>query len=72
MHKAKPFLDKDSSLQRYFSYINSYINDANLTETNTHKTNLKKIYSEQEHAIRWVHIKDRYFIPKNFLYPAKY
>ena len=30
MYKTKPFLDKDSLLSLYFSYIHSYINYANL------------------------------------------
>ena len=46
MYKAKPFLDKDSLLSLYFSYIHSYINYANLTWASSHKTNLKKIHSQ--------------------------
>ena len=30
MYKAKSFLDKDSLLSLYFSYVRSYINYANL------------------------------------------
>ena len=46
MYKAKPFLDKDSLLSLYFSYIHSYIKYANLVWASTHKTNLNKIHSQ--------------------------
>ena len=36
MDKANPFLDKDSLLSLYFSYIHSYINYANLAWASTH------------------------------------
>ena len=58
MYKAKPFLDKDSLLSLYFSYIHSYINYANLAWAGTHKTNLKIIHSHQKHALRIVYNKD--------------
>ena len=64
MHKAKPFLDKDSLLSLYFSYIHSYINYVNLVWASTHKTNLKKIHSQQKHALRIVYNKDRYYRAK--------
>ena len=64
MHKTKPFLDKDSLLSLYFSYIHSYINYVNLVWASTHKTNLKKIHSQQKHALRIVYNKDRYYHTK--------
>ena len=36
MDKANPFLDKDSLLSLYFSYIHSYINYTNLAWASTH------------------------------------
>ena len=60
MYKTKLFLDKDSLLSLYFSYIHSYINYANLAWASTHKTNLKKIHSQQKHALRIVYNNDRY------------
>ena len=54
-YKAKPFLDKDSLVSLYFPYIHSYINHANLALAGTHKTNLKKIHSQQKHALRIVY-----------------
>ena len=64
MYKDKPFLDKDSLLSLYLSYIHSYINYANLASAITHKTNLKKIHSQQEHALRIVYNKDRHYHTK--------
>ena len=64
MYKAKSFLDKDSLLSLYFSYIHSYINYANLAWASTHKTNLEKIHSQQKHALRIVYNKDRYYHTK--------
>ena len=62
--KAKPFLDKDSLLSLCFSYIHSYIYYANLAWASTHKTNLKKIHSQQKHALRIVYNKDTYYHTK--------
>ena len=60
MFKAKPLLDKDSILSLYFSHIHSYINYANLAWASTHKTNSKKIHSQQKHSHRIVYNKERY------------
>ena len=67
MYKAKPFLDKNSLLSLYFSYIPSYINYANLAWTSTYKTNSKKIRSLQKHAPRIVYNKDRYYHAKELI-----
>ena len=42
MHRANPFLDKESLLALYYSYIHSYLNYANLAWGSTYLTNLKK------------------------------
>ena len=67
MYKTKPFLDKDSLLSLYFSYIHSYINYANSAWASTHKTNLKKIHSQQKHPFRIVHNNDRQYYTKELL-----
>ena len=59
LYKAKPYIDKHSLLSLYHSYINPYINYGNITWGSTARTNLKKIYSQQKHAIRIVYSKDR-------------
>ena len=64
LYKAKPFLDKDSPLSLCFSYIHSYINYVNLAWASTRKTNLKKIHSQQKHALRTRNMpynRDRYY-----------
>ena len=48
MYRAKPFLDKESLLALYYSYIHSYLNYANLAWAN-------KLRSQQKHAIRIVY-----------------
>ena len=52
MYRAKPFLDKESLLGLYYSYIHSYLNYASLAWGSTYLMNLKKIRSQQKHAIR--------------------
>ena len=47
IYKAKPYLNKDSLLALYFSYIHSYINYANLVCGSTHRTYLRKINSNK-------------------------
>ena len=42
MYRAKPFLDKESLLALYYSYINSHRNYANLAWSSTYLTNLQK------------------------------
>ena len=60
MYRAKPFLDKESLLALYYSYICSYLNYTNLAWSNTYLTNLKKLRSQQKHAIRIVHNKRKF------------
>ena len=52
IYKAKPFLNKDSLLALYFSYIHSYINYANLVWGSTCTTYLRKINSQQKHTLK--------------------
>ena len=47
MYRAKPFLNKESLLALYYSYIYSYLNYANLAWASTYLTNLKKLRSQQ-------------------------
>ena len=55
MYRAKPFLEKESLLALYCSYIHSYLNYADLAWGITYLPNLKKLRSHQKHAIRTVH-----------------
>ena len=60
MYRAEPFLGKHSLLTLYYSYIHTYLNYANLSWASTNKTNLKKLLSQQKHAIRIVNNKTRF------------
>ena len=60
MYRAKPFLDKETLLALYYSYTHSYLNYANLAWGSTYLTNLKKLRSQQKHAIRIVHNKTKF------------
>ena len=64
MYKAKPFLDKDSLLSQFllYSFIHIYVSSA---WASTHKTNLKKIHSQEKHALRILYYNDRYYHAKN-------
>ena len=59
LYKAKPFIDKHLLLSLYHSYIHFYINCGNIAWGRTTGTNLKKICSQQKHAIWIVYSKDR-------------
>ena len=59
MYRAKPFIDKESLLALYYSYIHSYPNYANLAWGSTYLANLKKLRSQQKHAIRRDHNKTK-------------
>ena len=60
LYRAKPFLGKHYFLTLYYSYIHTYLNYANLTWASTNRTNLKKLLSQQKHAIRIVNNKTRF------------
>ena len=64
IYEAKPYLNKDSLLALYFSYIHSYINYANLVWGSTNRTYLRKINSQQKHALRLIHNKNRFYHSK--------
>ena len=64
IYKAKPYLNKDSLLALYFSYIHSYINYANLVWGSTNRTYLRMINSQQKHAKRLIHDNNRFYHSK--------
>ena len=67
MYRVKPFLDKESFLALFCSSIHSYLNYANLAWSSTYLKNLKKLRSQQKHAILIVHNKANLNVQKNFL-----
>ena len=64
IYKPKPYLNKDSLLWLYFSFIYPYINYVNLVWGSTHRTYLRKINSQQKHALRLIHNKNRFYHSK--------
>ena len=59
-YKARPFLERNALLALYYSYIQTYINYANIAWGSTCRTNLKKINSQQKHAIRIIFNKNKF------------
>ena len=70
MYRAKPFIDKESLLALYYSYIHLYLNYANLAWGSTYLTNLKKLRSQQKHAIRIDHNETKFEHRKELLKSA--
>ena len=60
LYRATPFLGKHSLLTLYYSYIYTYLNYENLSWASTNTTNLKKLMSQQKHAVRIVNNKTRF------------
>ena len=52
LFRSKPYLTKKCLLSLYYSYIHTYISYANMAWGSTYISNLKKINSQQKHAIR--------------------
>ena len=53
LYRTKLFLDKNSHLLTvYYSYIHIYLNCAKLSWGSISRTNLKKLLSQQKHAVR--------------------
>ena len=59
LYRAKLFLDKNSLLALYSSYIHTYLNYANLSWGSTNRTNLKQLLSQQKHAVRIINNRTR-------------
>ena len=55
LHKARPYLDKRALLCLYYSHIHSFLNYANTAWCSTNRKYLKKLQSQQKHAIRIFH-----------------
>ena len=60
LYGAKLFLDKNSLLTLYCSYIHTYLNYANLSWGSTNRTNLKKLLIQQKHAVRIINNRTRF------------
>ena len=52
LFKTTPFLNKQSLLSLYYSYIHNYINYANVAWASAFMTDLKKLSNQKKHAMR--------------------
>ena len=52
LYKAKQVLEIESLKKLYFAFIHSYLNYCNIIWGSTFKSNLKKLYGKQKHALR--------------------
>ena len=59
LYKARDNLSKES-LFSYYAYNHTYVNYANLAWASTIRTNLKKIYSQQKHAVHIIFPKNKF------------
>ena len=59
LYKTMHHLNKKCLLAFCYSYVETYINYANIACGSKHFTNLKKLHSEQKHAIGIVHNNDK-------------
>ena len=59
LYKARRFLNQESLKNTYYAYIHSYLNNTNIARTSTHKTKLKKLFSQQKQATRIIYQKSR-------------
>ena len=64
VYKAKTYLNKESLLALYFSYIHSYINYTSFVWGSKHRTFLRKINSQQKHVLRLIHNSKRFYQSK--------
>ena len=71
LYKPKPYIDKHSLLSWYHSYMHSYNNYGEIAWGSTTRANLKKIYSQQKHAIRILYSKDRLSHTRELFKPCK-
>ena len=60
LYKARPYLDKRALLCLYYSYIHSYLNYTNITWCSTNRIYLKKLQSQQKHAIRIIFHENKF------------
>ena len=71
LYKAKFLLSKKCLLNIYFSFIHCYLNYANAAWASNHSTHLKKINSQQKHAIRIINNEQKYTHARPLLRESK-
>ena len=67
LYKVRPYLDQKASLCLYYSYIHSYQIYANTVWWSTNRTSLKKLQSQQKHAIKIIFHENKFvYTRENF------
>ena len=66
-YRTRCILSKFLHKQLYFSFINCYLNYANITWASTNKSKLQVLYRHQEHAARIINFKDKFTSAKPLL-----
>ena len=64
LYRTRCILSKFLRKQLYFSFINCYLNYANIAWASTNKSKLQALYRHQKHAARIINFKDKFTFAK--------
>ena len=67
LYRTRCILSKFLRKQLYFSFINCYLNYANIAWASTNKSKLQALYRHQKHAARIINFKDKFTSAKPLL-----
>ena len=67
LYRTRCILSKFLRKQLYFSFINCYLNYANIAWVSTNKSKLQALYRHQKHAARIINFKDKFTSAKPLL-----
>ena len=67
LYRTRHILNKYLQKQLYFSFINCYLNYANIAWAITNKSKLQALYHHQKHAARMINFKDKFASAKPLL-----
>ena len=67
LYRTHCILSKFLRKQLYFSFINCYLNYANIAWASTNKSTLQALYRYQKHAARIINFKDKFASAKPLL-----
>ena len=67
LYRTRCILNKFSQKQLYISFINCYLNYANIARASTNKSKLQALYRHQKDAARIIYFKDKFTCAKPLL-----
>ena len=67
LYRTRCILSKFLRKQLYFSFVNCYLNYANIAWVSANKSKLQALYSHQKHAARIINFKDKFTSAKPLL-----